>query len=112
MGADYSVSYDEGSFWEKITRFAKKAGREVIEKALILFYVLQDPETPLWAKTVIVGALGYFISPIDAIPDVVPIVGFTDDLAVLAGAIVTVGTCINAEHKAKAEDKVAEWFGV
>lgn len=110
MGADYSVSYDENSFWEKIKNFAKKAGMEVIEKALILFYVLQDPATPLWARTVIVGALGYFVSPVDAVPDVLPIVGFTDDLAVLAGAIVTVGACINAEHKAKAESKVSEWF--
>ncbi|BCS55619.1 YkvA family protein [Geobacter sp. SVR] len=110
MGADYSVSYDEGSFWEKIGNFAKKAGKELIEKALILFYTLQDPETPLWAKTVIVGALGYFVSPVDAIPDVVPIVGFTDDLTVLAGAIATVGACITSEHKRKAQNKISEWF--
>ncbi|MDA8428858.1 MAG: YkvA family protein [Geobacteraceae bacterium] len=110
MSADFSVSYDESSFWEKIAGFAKKAGSEVIEKALILFYVLQDSETPLWARTVVVGALGYFISPLDAIPDVIPLAGFTDDLAVLAGACLTVGACINAEHKAKAASKVSEWF--
>jgi uncharacterized membrane protein YkvA (DUF1232 family) len=110
MSADFSVSYDEGSFWEKIKDFAKKAGKELIEKALILFYALQDPATPMWAKTVIVGALGYFISPVDAIPDVIPVVGFTDDLAVLAGAMVTVATCITPEHQAKAQSKIAEWF--
>ena len=51
-----------------------KAGKEVIEKALILYYCLQDDDTPAWAKTTIIGALGYFISPIDAIPDLVPVV--------------------------------------
>jgi len=110
MSDDYSMSYDEGSFWEKIKNFAKKAGKEVIEKALILFYTLQDPETPLWAKTVIVGALGYFISPIDAIPDVIPVIGYADDLAVLVGALATVATCITPEHRSKAQNKVSEWF--
>jgi uncharacterized membrane protein YkvA (DUF1232 family) len=77
---------------------------------LVLFYTLQDPETPMWAKTIIVGALGYFISPIDAVPDFIPFVGFADDLAVLVGAIATVGTCISSEHRRKAEAKVSEWF--
>lgn len=90
--------------------FAKKAGKELIEKALILFYTLQDAETPMWAKTVIVGALGYFISQVDAVPDVLPVVGFTDDFTVLLGAIATVGACISAEHKRKAAAKLAEWF--
>lgn len=111
MGADYSMSYNESSFWEKIVKFGKKAGKEAVEKALVLFYVLQDPATPMWAKTVIVGALGYFISPVDAIPDVVPVVGFTDDVAVLAGALATVATCISPEHKKQAASKAAEWLG-
>ena len=110
MGVDFSVNYDEGSFWEKIRQFAKKAGKEVIEKALILFYALQDPTTPKWARTVIVGALGYLISPVDAIPDVIPVLGYTDDLAVLAGALMTVGMCISSEHKEKANSKIGEWF--
>jgi uncharacterized membrane protein YkvA (DUF1232 family) len=55
-------------------------GREVIEKALWLYYAAQQPNTPLWAKTAIYGALGYFISPIDAIPDITPVIGYADDL--------------------------------
>lgn len=110
MSADYSVSYNAESFWNKIVNFAKKAGREVIEKALILYYTLQDPDTPLWAKTVIIGALGYFISPIDAIPDVVPVAGFTDDLGVLASAMITVACCIKPVHREMAKNKLHEWF--
>lgn len=110
MEADYSVNYDEVRFWEKIKKFAKKAGREVLETAVILYYALQDPTTPLWAKTVIVGALGYFISPIDAIPDVIPVIGYSDDLLVLAGALATVAACITPEHKSKAKNTVKEWL--
>ncbi|PEO50494.1 hypothetical protein CN563_02685 [Bacillus sp. AFS026049] len=49
-------------------KFGKKAGVKVVYVALLLFYTLQKPTTPVWAKTVIVGALGYFILPIDLIP--------------------------------------------
>lgn len=58
------TEYSEESFWEKIASSAKLAGREVIEKALVLYYCMQDPDTPAWATSVIVGALIYFISPV------------------------------------------------
>ncbi|WP_331775377.1 YkvA family protein [Sulfurospirillum sp. 1612] len=107
----FSEDYSENSFWEKIKNFAKMAGAEVIGKALELYYTMQNPNTPTWAKTVIIGALGYFISPIDAIPDVTPIVGFTDDLGVLTAAIATVAMYITDEAKEKAKNKLEEWFG-
>ena len=77
----YEKKYTEDSFWDKVVKFAKTAGREVIEKALWLYYAAQQPNTPLWAKTAIYGALGYFISPIDAIPDITPVIGYADDPA-------------------------------
>jgi len=107
----YAKDYSENSFWEKVKTFALVAGKEVIEKALQLYYTMQAPATPLWAKTVIIGALGYFISPVDAIPDIIPVVGYADDLGVLVAAIATVGTYITDDIKAKAADKLAEWFG-
>ncbi|WP_306589790.1 YkvA family protein [Geothrix sp. 21YS21S-4] len=78
----FSNEYSDERFWEKLKRYAKTAGKEVIEKALWLYYAAQEKETPLWAKAVCYGALGYFISPIDAIPDVTPVVGYADDLSV------------------------------
>jgi uncharacterized membrane protein YkvA (DUF1232 family) len=56
--------------------------------------------------------LGYFISPIDAIPDVIPFVGYSDDLGVLVAAVATVSTYITDDVKAKAKAKLQDWFGV
>jgi uncharacterized membrane protein YkvA (DUF1232 family) len=107
----FSKDYSEVNFWGKVKKFASTAGKEVIDKSLQLYYAMQEPTTPMWAKTVIVGALGYFISPVDAIPDIVPVVGYADDLGVLVAAIATVGTNINDIIRTKASDKLREWFG-
>ena len=84
---------------------------KVIYTALKLYYTMQSPDTPAWAKAVIIGALGYFISPVDVIPDVTPIVGFADDLGVLAAATASVVTNITPAIKAEAKKKANEWFG-
>ena len=68
-------------------------------------------QRPVWAKTAIYGALGYFISPIDAIPDITPVIGYADDLAVLAAAVATVATYITADVKQRAAEKLRGWFG-
>ena len=64
-----------------------------------MYYTLQKPATPVWAKTMIIGALGYFISPIDLIPDFIPIAGYTDDLTALVAAIVAVAMYIDEDVK-------------
>ena len=66
------TTYNENSFWNKIKTVFKSAGREVIEKALWLYYAAQDPKVPLAAKTTIYTALAYFILPVDLIPDFLP----------------------------------------
>jgi uncharacterized membrane protein YkvA (DUF1232 family) len=108
---NYEKDYSEGSFWDKVKQHAIHAGSEVIEKALQLYYAAQEADTPLWAKTAIYSALGYFISPIDAIPDITPFVGFADDLGVLVVAVGTVALYINDDVKKKAKAKLAQWFG-
>jgi uncharacterized membrane protein YkvA (DUF1232 family) len=107
----YGKIYSENGFWGKIKKIALKAGREVIEKALQLYYAAQSPGTPIWAKSIIYGALGYFISPIDAIPDIIPVVGFADDLGVLVLAVGAVAMYIDQEVKEKAKTKLIDWFG-
>ena len=104
-------SYSDEGFWEKVTRFARRAGREVIEKALWLHYAAQDEKTPVWAKTTMYGALAYFILPADMIPDLIPGAGFTDDLGALAAAITTVAVYITPAVKERAAMQVAHWFG-
>jgi uncharacterized membrane protein YkvA (DUF1232 family) len=102
--------YSDTRFWDKLKRYARVAGSEVIEKALCLYYAAQRPETPLWAKTVIYSALAYFILPTDAIPDIVPMAGYTDDIGALASAIATVAMYISDDVKQKSRDKMREWF--
>lgn len=104
-------NYSDDSFWEKLKNYAIKAGSEVIEKALWLYYAAQRPDTPAWAKATIYAALGYFILPIDAIPDVTPVVGFTDDLGALAAAVTACAAYINDEIKQQAAQKMKDWFG-
>ncbi|MCE9680246.1 DUF1232 domain-containing protein [Shewanella sp. AS1] len=105
-----SEAYSEAGFWQKVKQFAKQAGREVIHKAFCLYYAAQRPDTPKWAKTVIFGALAYFITPLDAVPDLTPFVGFTDDLGALAAALAMVSVYIDDEVEQQASDKTAQWF--
>lgn len=107
----YTEAYSEPKLFDKIKKFAKKAGIKVIYLALLLFYTLQQPETPRKAKSVIIGALGYFIFPMDLIPDFIPIAGFTDDLTALAGALVMVAMHVNEDTKRKAKERLRIWFG-
>ena len=107
----YARDYSETSFWQKLTNFALQAGAGVIDLALQLYFAAADPATPRWARLAIIGALGYFISPIDAVPDMIPGIGFVDDLGVLTAAVATVATSITEEHRAKARDKMRAFFG-
>ncbi|MBW7983008.1 YkvA family protein [Enterobacillus tribolii] len=102
--------FNEGSFWHKTVAAAKKAGIEVIEKSLWLYFAAQRPDTPIWAKSTIYAALAYFVLPIDAIPDAIPAVGFTDDMGVLAGALGAVGMHIDSDVKQQTKDKMSDWF--
>ena len=96
---------------QKLINHATTAGREVVEIALKLFYASQSTETPKWAKTIIYGALGYFINPVDAIPDLTPAVGYVDDLGVLVAALAIVAIHITPDIAEKAKQKASDWFG-
>ncbi|SEO02964.1 Uncharacterized membrane protein YkvA, DUF1232 family [Duganella sp. CF517] len=108
---EYASHYSDAGFWNKIKTHAKTAGQKVLEQALKMYYSATDPDTPLWAKTTIYGALGYFISPIDAIPDLLPALGYTDDIGVLIAAATAVAAHIKDEHVQKARDTLQQWFG-
>jgi len=108
---EYEEAYSEAGFWEKLRKYARGAGREVVEKALLLYYAMQEEKAPAWAKATIAGALGYFIVPIDAITDLTPAVGYADDLGVLVMAIAAVAAYINDDVREKTADKMQRWFG-
>ena len=83
----YSKFYSEDSLWKKLKGFAGKAGIKVVYLALLLYYMLVDEAVDLKSKMTIGAALGYFIFPLDILPDLLPVIGFTDDLSVLLFAI-------------------------
>jgi uncharacterized membrane protein YkvA (DUF1232 family) len=106
----YQKLYSPGRFWDKLGPRAQAIGESALEKALYLYYAVQSPDTPKWAKRVIYGALGYFILPLDAIPDLAPLIGYTDDISVMAAALATVTLYITPEVKAQAQHKLDSWF--
>jgi uncharacterized membrane protein YkvA (DUF1232 family) len=110
MTTSYAGEYADDSFRRKAKRVARRAGREVIEKALVLYYTLRDADTPAWARAVIVGALGYFVVPLDAVPDPTPVLGFIDDFWALAAALPVVAMHVKKEHRERAKAKLARWL--
>ena len=107
----YPEAYSDESFWAKLGRAGRKAGGEILERALVLYYCMKDPDTPAWARGVIVGALGYFVLPMDAVPDIVPFTGFVDDFGILVSALVSVASHVKAEHRAMARQLLDRRFG-
>lgn len=107
----YQSEYSESGLWSKVKSVAKKAGIKTIYMVLLLHYVLKSPNVSIEDKAKIYGALGYFILPIDLIPDFIPIVGYSDDVAALAYALHTVWKNVTPEIKQQAQQKLRSWFG-
>jgi uncharacterized membrane protein YkvA (DUF1232 family) len=82
----------------------------LVYAALILFYTLQSDKISVKDKAIILGALGYLISPLDVVPDAIPIVGLGDDLAVLVYVLKLVWTDIDPEVQERAKQKLSQWF--
>ena len=109
--SEHEKDYSEQGFWDKVQGYAAKAGVPLIYKALQLYYVAQSPECPKKVKAAIYSALGYFILPLDVIPDVTPVVGFSDDLAAVAMALTLAQVYITPEIEAQAKERVVKLFG-
>ena len=107
---EYQENYDESSFWDKILKFAKRAGIEVIYLALLLYYTLGSNTLSLKDKAIIYGALGYFILPIDLIPDYIPVIGLSDDFGTLIYAYKKIKNNINDDIRGKAKKKLSSLF--
>lgn len=107
----YIPNYDVEKFWKKLRRSLRRMGAKAVYYALLLYYALQDPQISRKDKGMILGALGYFLLPLDLMPDFLPAIGYTDDIAALAFAVYKVINCITPLVKGQAEAKVYEWFG-
>lgn len=110
LSQSWSRFYSQSGLFTKILKVAQKAGLKVIYLVLLLFYTLQQSSTPKYAKSIILGALGYFILPTDFVADFIPMVGFSDDLTALLAAIAAVSLYVTKETKAKAKERLNVWF--
>ena len=106
----YANKFSQSEFVEKISRIAKRAGSKLVYAALILYYTLQSDRISKTDKAIIIGALGYMISPLDVIPDAIPIAGLTDDFAVLIYVLKKVWTAVDPAIIEQAKEKLSKWF--
>lgn len=107
----YSKYFSEKSLWDKVKKYSKEAGVQVVYAALLLYYMMQDQSVNIKSKLGITAALGYFILPADAILDLTPVIGYSDDLGVLLFALSQISSNITPEVKQKARQKLHDWFG-
>ncbi len=94
-----------------LLRIISKAGTKVLYTALLLYYAFRRSDLPAWARSVVIGALGYLLSPIDSIPDLTPLIGYTDDLGVLSYGLVLIAAYINEDVRKQARLKLNRWMG-
>ncbi len=99
---------DFHSIIEYCLEFINELSTKGLYIILLLFYAYQQGEVPSWAKKVIIGSITYFLSPLDAIPDLTPVLGMTDDLGVLAFGLVTIACYVTDDIREKAESKLTK----
>ena len=102
----YKDRFSQTGFVEKISRIAKRAGVKLVYAALILYYILESDKISMKDKAIIIGALGYLISPLDIVPDAIPIAGLGDDLTVLIFVLHKVWNEVSEEVKLKTNSKL------
>jgi len=107
----YSADYSESGFLDFVVKYGKKAGRTILEQAFTLYYVLKKSGVPMTAKGMIMGALAYLVMPVDLIPDMIPVIGLTDDAAAIALAISQLRSYIDPAVEQQAGEKVKEILG-
>lgn len=106
----YRRFFSERNFWSVIGRFAQRLGIKTVYTALLMYYAYRRKETPFWAKNIVIGVLGYLLTPLDFLPDLTPIIGFTDDIGMLSFGLVTIASFINQDVRNQAREKLAKWF--
>jgi uncharacterized membrane protein YkvA (DUF1232 family) len=107
LGQDVSESvfsrrerFVRAGFWDKLKQFAARV--PFVEDAVAAYYCALDPSTPLRVRGMLLAALAYFVLPYDLVPDMLPVLGFADDAALLATVIGLVATHITPAHRAAA----------
>lgn len=98
------------SILEYIKTRANRLGQGLVYTVLLMYFAWKRPDTPAWAKRVIIGAAAYLLAPIDAIPDLTPFIGFTDDISVLSASLIAIAYYVNDEVKFQAKAAMNSYF--
>lgn len=106
----YAAYYNPSSLFDKIKKYAKKAGVKTVYVILILYYASFDKSLPVKDRLMVVAALGYFILPVDLIPDTLP-GGFADDAGAALYVVRHIWSNLSDDTFRKAHNKLSEWFG-
>jgi uncharacterized membrane protein YkvA (DUF1232 family) len=96
---------------KRVQKHSRIMGQQTVYAAMLMVYAFRREGIPLYAKNIIIGAFGYLLMPFDALPDLTPLLGFTDDFGVLSFALVTVAAYINDDVRVKARKTVKSLFG-
>ena len=110
MDAMRRAARDEAGVLSDAWAMLRRIGRRLpfAQDALAAYFCAIDPQTDRRVKLTLAGALAYFVMPIDLIPDFLPLVGFTDDAAVIAAALAAVSRSIRPEHREQARRSLDE----
>lgn len=106
----YRDKFSETRFWKFIGQKSRALSQGTVYSALLLFYAYKKKETPGWAKRIVLGTLGYLLMPLDAVPDLSPLIGFTDDVGILSFGLVTIAAYIDQDVRNTARNRMVKWF--
>jgi len=106
-----SSTFHSSTIIQELRKKIRHISAPLLYSALLMFYAFKRNETPSWAKRIILGALVYLIVPVDAIPDISPVIGYTDDLGVLMYGLVMVAAYINDKVRSSARQTLQAWIG-
>jgi len=107
---EYLKYYDELELKDKLKIIGNKIGSKILLYVLIMVILISDKKIPIKIRLVFMAALGYLILPTDLVADLLPVVGFTDDIAFLSYAISNAREYITPEVTNKAKDKLGKWI--
>ena len=106
----YIMYYDELRLFDKLRFVGKKIGSKVVFYVIIMGMLIADTKIPIKVRLVFMAALGYLILPTDLVADLLPIIGFTDDIAFLTYAVGSAREYITPEVKDRAKEKLGQWL--
>ena len=108
---NYEKFFSENELWQKLEKFGKTIGATILYPVLLLFNLLKSDEIDFKEKAMIIGTLGYFILPIDIIPDTLPGMGYVDDGMALTAAVTSLASCIDENIQNLSKEQLHKLLG-